>query len=161
MRITRKHETGLTHEQETYLLRRGLFEVQNEVGLGMHEEAYHQAYRIWLQSQGVRVLSKPPHRLHLRGEVACTLTPDFVVWDAITVELKALHRRLHDEEKVQLFDYLKCRGDHLGLLVNVGLDRVYVDRLAYTPSTPDLKEEWGQWTGRIPGSEREIGVRVH
>jgi len=33
----------MIYEQQTGLLRRGLFEVHNEVGVGRSEEAYHQA----------------------------------------------------------------------------------------------------------------------
>jgi hypothetical protein len=79
----------LIYEEKTELLRRGLFDVQNEVGLGKDEEAYHQAYKMWLDSEGVPHRSKPPHNLELGGEMAHTLYPDFVAWDAITIELKA------------------------------------------------------------------------
>lgn len=87
----------LIYEERTELLRRGFFDVQNEVELGKDEEAYHQAYKMWLESETVPHRSKPPHNLELAGEVAHTLYPDFVAWDAITIELKALPRRLHDE----------------------------------------------------------------
>ena len=81
--------------------------------------------------------------------MAHTLYPDFVTWDAITVELKALTRRLHDEERVQIFDYLKCRGDRLGLLVNMGLHRVHVERFVYDPPAHAIVENWDYWTGRL------------
>ena len=76
----------MIYEERTKLARRGLFEVQNEVGLGRREEAYHQAFRIWLEGLEVPHQSKAPHYLNLDGGVAHTLHPDFVLWDAITVE---------------------------------------------------------------------------
>jgi GxxExxY protein len=151
---------SLLYEDKTELLRRGLFDVQNEMGLGKDEEAYHQAYRMWLDSEGVPHRSKPPHNLELGGEIAHTLYPDFVAWDAITIELKALPRRLHDEERVQVFDYLKCRGDRLGLLVNMGLDRVHVERFVYDPPCHQIYEKWDYWTGGIAGDARKAGSKV-
>lgn len=147
----------MIYEQETELLRRGLFDVQNEVGLGRREEAYHQAYKAWLEDAGVPYRTKPPHHLELDGDVAHTLYPDFVIWEAICIELKALSRRLHDEERVQIFDYMKCRRDRLGLLVNMGLDRVHVERFVYDPPTYELLEDWSLWTGQIEGEARRIG----
>jgi hypothetical protein len=65
-------------EKETHLLRRCFFEVQDEVGLGRHEEAYHRACWLWFEENRVPVVSKVPHRLLLRGDEAHVLFPDFV-----------------------------------------------------------------------------------
>ena len=54
-------------------------------------------------------------------------------WDAVSVEIKAVSRRLNLSEWVQIRDYMKCRGESLGLLVNFGLDRVHVERVTHTP----------------------------
>jgi hypothetical protein len=97
----------------------------------------------------------------LNGEVAHTLYPDLVGWDAISVELKAVPRKLAQSEFVQLFDYLKCRNDRLGLLVNMGLDRVHIERVVYRMPQYSLKEDWGYWTDRISGRAREVGAEVH
>jgi hypothetical protein len=83
-----------------------------------------------------------------------------VAWDSITVELKAMPRRLRQTEFVQLFDYLKCRNDRLGLLVNMGLDRVHVERLDYERPETTLEENWDYWSGRVSGRDRDIGLSV-
>ena len=67
---------------------------------------------------------------------------------------------MHDEERVQIFDYLKCRGDRLGLLVNMGLDRVYVERFIWEPVEYELAEDWNYWTGQITGDARRVGSLV-
>jgi GxxExxY protein len=156
----RDQKRSLIYEEKTELLRRGLFDVQNGVGVGRREEAYHRAYRMWLDDEAVPYRSKAPHDLELAGEVAHTLYPDFVAWDAITIELKALPRRLRDEERVQIFDYLKCRGDRLGLLVNMGLDRVHVERFVYDPPVQAIVENWEHWTDGISGNTRQVGSRA-
>lgn len=92
----------MIYESQTLLLRKGFFEVQNEVGLGRHEEVYHQALALWLKSENIPHTSKEPYPLLLAGETAHTLYPDFVVWDKITIELKTVTRRLQDPEHVQI-----------------------------------------------------------
>lgn len=121
----------MIYEDKTGLIRRGLFDVQNEVGLGRKEEVFHQAFHSWLEEQTIPHFSKKAHPLLLYGEVAHVLCPDFVVWDCISIEMKAVSRHLRDEERVQIFNYLKRREDKLGLLVNMGLDRVHVERIVY------------------------------
>jgi len=150
----------LEYEEETYILRRCFFDVQNEVGLNRKEEAYHQACVLWFREHGVPVASKPPHRLMLKGELAHSLFPDFVYQDSISVEMKAEPRHLSRAEFVQLFDYLKCRGDRIGLLVNMGLERVQIERVIYEAQPTELAENWDSWTGRINGDDRRAGTAV-
>ena len=151
---------ALILEDKTKLLRRGFFDVQNLVGVGRDEEDYHQAMKMWLEENGIPYKSKWPHPLTLDGEVALTLFPDFVIWDEVTIELKAVPRSLAQAEFVQLFDYLKCRGDRLGLLINMGLDRVHVKRIVYEEKPTHLQEDWSYWTDRIDGQAREVGMAV-
>lgn len=151
---------SLIYEDKTEILRRCFFDVQNEVGLGRQEEAYQQGCKLWFQEHEIPFASKPPHRLLLDGREAYALHPDFVVWNQITVELKAVLRRLGQAEFVQLFDYLKYRQDRVGLLVNFGLDRVEIERYAYDPPETEVVEDWNYWTGKIEGGDRELGVVV-
>jgi GxxExxY protein len=151
---------SLIYEDQTRLLKRMFFEVQNEVGLGRHEEAYHQACVLWLQKQKIPSASKSPHRLIIGDQQAYVLHPDFVFWDSITVELKAVPRNTTPGEMVQLFDYLKFRRDRVGLLVNMGLDRVVDQRVAYDPPETELIEDWRYWSGGIQGADRDLGAAV-
>ncbi len=151
---------SLVLEDKTKVLRRCYFDVQNRVGVGRDEEDYHMAVEHWLKENQVPFTSKQPHSLLLYGHVAHKLFPDIVAWNEITAELKSIPRSPGQAEFVQLFDYLKCRGDRLGLLVNMGLDRVHVKRIVYDPRPTHLEEDWKYWSGSIDGSAREVGVRV-
>lgn len=133
---------------------------KNRVGVGRDEEDYHQAVKLWLKHNQVPFTSKQPHSLLLHGQVAHKLFPDVVAWNEITLELKCIPRSPGPTEFVQLFDHLKCRGDRLGLLVNMGLDRVHVKRIVYDPPSTHLEEDWSYWSGGIGGSAREVGIRV-
>lgn len=48
-----------------------------------------------------------------------TYVPDFICYDKIIVELKAV-KELTDEHRAQVHNYLKATGMKLGLLVNFG-----------------------------------------
>lgn len=150
----------LVHRAETERLISGLFVVHNEVGLGRHEEAYQQAYKIWAAEQSLPVLSRPPVPLLIAGREAFVLYPDFVAWDQIILELKALLRVLGPSEELQLFDYLRARGNRLGLLVNMGLDRVHVERRVYDPPPTHVSEDWSHWARAITGQDRQIGLAI-
>lgn len=147
-------------EEYTHALRRAFYDVQNEVGLGRQEEAYHQALKLWFAENSLPVGSRVPHRLLLNGVEAHALFPDFVGWDALSVEIKAVPRKLNPSEWVQVRDYMKCRGEALGLLVNFGLDRVHVDRVVHTPTATSLDEDWSYWQGHIAGDDRDLGLAV-
>lgn len=121
---------GLVYEEKTKVLRRCLFDVQNEVGLGRHEEKYHQGCKLSFEEKGIPFASKPPQPLLLDGEAAYVLYPDFVAWDSITVELKAVPRSLNQSEFVQIFDiqfninrglsFLRATGLNWGIAANFG-----------------------------------------
>lgn len=152
---------SLLYEEETRILRRCLFDVQNEVGLGRKEPAYHRACELWLRSNDVPFETKPSYPLTLCGVVFHRLVPDIVAYEKITLELKALSRGLLASDLVQLFNYLKYRQDRVGLLANLGLDRVHVRRVIYDHSKRcDFKECWTSWDGHISGEAREIGTRI-
>jgi GxxExxY protein len=150
----------MIYEDKTQILRGGLFEVQNEVGLGRSEEVYHQAFREWLISNDIPHASKPPHEIQWDGDIVHVLYPDFVAWDCITFELKSLPRHLRDEERVQIHNYLKRRGDKLGLLVNMGLNRVHVERIAHDAPAYQMAEDWNAWDSPISGEIRDTGLAI-
>ena len=131
-----------------------------KLGLGRSEEAYHQALLIWLRNEQIDCLSKASHWLTLGGERAYCLQPDFVARNSITIELKSVARNLRSTEFVQIYDYLKFRGDRLGLLVNMGLDRVHVERVLYQPKNATLVEDWGTWRNRVDDKQREAGIKI-
>ena len=150
----------IIYRDKTELIRRGLFDVQNEVGLGRDEEVYHQAFCRWLKDASIPFESKRAHHLMLGGKIAFTLFPDVVVWDSITLELKAFPRRLRDDDFVQLFNYLKKRSDRLGLLVNMGLDHVHVERFIHQPVDSAVTANWSAWDGSISGENRDLGYAL-
>lgn len=150
----------LLYGDRTEKLIRGFYLVQNEVGLGRDEEAYHQAFKLWLAAEELPVVSKPPVPLLLLGREAHVLFPDFIAWNEITVEIKSLPRKLGVVEELQLFDYLRASKHRLGILVNMGLDRVHFERRIYDPPATTCTEDWTAWTNHIADRDREIGRAI-
>ncbi len=136
---------NLIEEEKTYLIRRGLFHVQNEVGLGKSEEAYHQAFKLWLKQAGIPFTSKPCYPLMVDNVKVHELIPDFILWDRIPVELKSLPRRFRDKDWVQIHNYLKLLDCKIGLLVNMGLHRVIAERIIRKNDTPEFQQNWECW----------------
>ena len=54
-----------------------------------------------------------------RARLSQTFKPDFVCFDKIILEIKAVSK-LTDEHRAQVHNYLKATGRKLGLLVNFG-----------------------------------------
>ncbi len=71
-------------------------------------------------SRGIPALAKRELVLHFKGNrLEQRYQPDFVCYDRIIVELKAVNE-LADEHRAQVHNYLKAAKLELGLLVNFG-----------------------------------------
>jgi GxxExxY protein len=81
-----------------------------------------------------------------RGDLlAVKYKPDFICYDAVIVELKALDK-LGGKEKAQVINYLKAAGYERGLLLNFGTVRLEYERLILTVrySSADCVDNAGQ-----------------
>lgn len=143
-------QNDLLEEERTYLIRKGLFHVQNQVGLGRSEESYHQAFKLWLTLSDIPFTSKPVFQLKVGNSKVHDIIPDFILWDRIPVELKSLPRRFRDKDWVQIHNYLKFLDSRLGLLVNMGLQRVVVERIIRKSETSELQQNWTLWENPTP-----------
>ncbi len=96
------------------------FEVYKEKGNEFLEAVYQECLSIKFALQGVPFTEKPKLRLDYKGrELKQTYEPDFLCFEKIIVEIKAI-KKLADEHRAQVINYLKAIGKQLGLLVNFG-----------------------------------------
>jgi GxxExxY protein len=125
-----EEEIELIFKDESYAIIGGCFAVYKDQGCDFHESVYHECLEIEFELQGIPFRSKPPHTLQYRGRTLVqTFAPDFICYDKILVELKAVSA-LCDEHRAQVLNYLSATGCQLGLLVNFGhYPRVEYDRL--------------------------------
>ena len=110
----------LVYREECYKLMGACFEVYNEKGCGFLESVYQECMEIEFDYQHLHFAPRPTMRLFHRGkELKRKFIPDFVCYDNIIVELKAVGE-LTGQHRAQVLNYLNATGFHLGLLVNFG-----------------------------------------
>lgn len=93
-------------------------EVHRETGPGLLESAYEGCLAREFDLQGIRYVRQEPLPVHYKGvELDCGYRPDFIVEDALVVELKAVEEVLPIHE-AQLLTYLRRSKKWAGLLIN-------------------------------------------
>jgi len=112
--------TELLYEQLTYKILGACFDVYKKMGCGFLEAVYQECLELEFQKQGIAFLSQPELSLTY-GDIPLKqkYIPDFICYDKIIVEIKAL-ATLNNENEAQVHNYLHATGLRVGLLVNFG-----------------------------------------
>jgi GxxExxY protein len=120
-------------KEESYKIVGACFEVYREKGCGFLEPVYQECMMIELRLQGIPFVAQKPLALeYKRTPLSSTYEPDFICYDKIILELKAV-QELTDEHRAQVLNYLKATGLTLGLLVNFGhYPKLEIERIAAT-----------------------------
>lgn len=92
--------------------------VQNELGHGLLEDVYREAFILELLQRKIQVKAEQQIKVHYKGmPLEKYFRIDLLVEDAIIVELKAVER-IHPKHFSQLTTYLKMADKKLGYLIN-------------------------------------------
>ncbi len=95
-------------------------DVHRELGRGLDEVVYKDALVIELQRADIPVVREKKYEVSYKGTVLPHyFFADFVVWDKIMFEAKAVDR-LTEAHIKQVLNYLAIAKLRLGLLVNFG-----------------------------------------
>lgn len=128
-----KHEKkrGILFRDECYTINGAIFEVYREMGCGFLEAVYQECLAKEFTLRGIPFVPQPEVKLTYKQQTLIqTYKPDFVCYDRIIVELKAV-KNLTPEHQAQVLNYLKATGYQLGLLVNFGVyPKATIQRLA-------------------------------
>jgi GxxExxY protein len=121
---------NLLFEEETFRVRAAVFEVSRQLGIGFLEAVYQEALAIEFEDQQIPFVASPALGVTYKDRLLTqTYRPDFVCFDHIIVELKAV-RELAPEHRAQTLNYLKATGLRVALLVNFGCaPKARVERL--------------------------------
>ena len=106
-------------------------EVHSVLGAGFVESVYEESLAIEFDLRKIPYERQKPIDVIYKGRVAKHFVCDFIVYDKILVELKAI-KIIYDIEKAQVLNYLKGTGLNLGLLLNFGASSLEYKRLIYT-----------------------------
>jgi threonine dehydratase len=124
---------GLVHtnyDAITYRLNGLAMEVHNELGPGHRESVYHDAMAAKLSQTDFLYLDEPELLIELAdGTPIHTYKPDFIVQDAIIIELKAQHWPMTRDDMAQIFDYFAATDCAEALFHNFGKPRLEHHRL--------------------------------
>ena len=117
MTVERKE---LLCKDETYKIIGACFEVYKEKGCGFLEPVYQECLEIELDLQHIPFAAQQPLKLDYKTRpLKQTYEPDFICFDTIVVEIKAVSE-LTDEHRAQLLNYLNATKLQVGILVNFG-----------------------------------------
>jgi len=108
---------NLIYEEESYAIRGAIYEVYKTLGNGFLEEVYQNALEEELSLRGIPFAAKKPLRVFYKNRECGLYQPDFLCYDRIVVEIKAV-AELHEKHAAQLQNYLKATGFRVGFLVN-------------------------------------------
>ena len=98
-------------------------EVYNQLGNGFLEAVYQETLAIEFSLRGIPFLAQPSLKIIYKERVLDQkYVPDFVVYDQIIIELKAI-KSIGPNEEAQLLNYLKTSGLRVGVLLNFGAER--------------------------------------
>lgn len=110
----------IVYKQESYDIIGAAMKVYNTLGHGFLEAVYQEALEIELKKSGIPFDPQKELKIYYGDlELKQTYKPDFMCYDKIIVEIKAVSA-LDDAHRSQIYNYLHATGYKLGLLINFG-----------------------------------------
>ena len=124
--------TELLCKEEVYALVGAAMEVHNVLGPGFLEPVYQEALKIELTECGIPFVAQKELHIYYKGRrLDKTYVADFLAFDKIIIEIKALDQ-LTTREEAQLLNYLKATGLTVGVLMNFGAPKLEWKRMVKT-----------------------------
>ena len=111
-------EDSFLYKDETFNIIGAAYKVHQELGSGFLETVYQEALGIMFDELNIPYEREKELPVTFRGKILeKTFRADFVCYDKIIVELKAVSS-LCPEHEAQVINYLKASGIKVGLLIN-------------------------------------------
>jgi GxxExxY protein len=121
-------------DPRTYAMIGAAMEVHRTLGPGFLEAVYQEALEAEFLARGIPSVRESDIPIIYKGKVLKThYRPDFVCYEEVIVELKAISSTSEIEE-AQIINYLKASGLPVGLLLNFGTPSLQYRRYAFTQS---------------------------
>lgn len=126
-------ENELLLKDEVYAVVGAAMAMSNELGSGFLETVYQEALEIELADRKIPFVAQVPIPIFYKGRLLTKqYIPDFICYDHVVVEIKAL-KALTTIEEAQLLNYLKATGKPVGLLLNFGSPKLEWKRMVISP----------------------------
>ena len=115
-------------DPQTHAIIGACMEVHNELGCGYLEPVYQEAVDRELELRGIPFRREVVLPVCYKGSrLSCSYKADFVCYDSIILEMKALGKLTTLEYSI-IINYLKASGYQRGLLVNFGSESLEFKR---------------------------------
>ena len=118
----------LKHGDLTDKIIGAFYKVYNRLGYGFLEKVYENALVLELRKQGLSVRQQSPIHVYYGNELVGEYFADLIVDDKVIVELKAAEA-IDEAHLAQLTNYLKATRQEVGLLLNFGMEPVFMRRI--------------------------------
>lgn len=127
-----------SRDPQTYAIIGAAMEVHRQLGPGFLEAVYQHALAVEFSAQAVPFSREVELPVHYKGQqLPCSYRADFICYDSVIVELKAL-QTVSGFEEAQVLNYLKATRLERGLLINFGSRSLQFKRFVLSnPSTTD------------------------
>ena len=110
----------MNRDPETYLIIGAAMEVHRQLGCGFLETVYQEAMALEMKARQIPFKREVLLPVEYKGQrLACSYRADFVCFDSVVVEFKAI-AQLTGADESQLINQLKATGLNRGLLINFG-----------------------------------------
>jgi GxxExxY protein len=120
-------------DPETYAIIGAAMEVHSTLGHGFLEAVYQEALALEFARRNIPFLREVGLDIHYKNQKLATVyRADFVCFDSVIVELKALSA-VGNGETAQILNYLKATEFSRGLLLNFGTPALQYKRIVFTP----------------------------
>ena len=118
-------------DPQTYAIIGAAMAVHGELGNGFLEAVYQEALECEFQLRRIPYEREKQLLVYYRGNALnAYYQADFVCFESVIVELKAL-QQISGNEEAQLINYLKAAGLNRGLLINFGAKSLQYRRFVF------------------------------
>ncbi|MDW7680385.1 MAG: GxxExxY protein [bacterium] len=118
----------LLFKDEVYNIVGAAMEVHNMLGSGFLEAVYQEALAIEFRLRGIPFTEQLLLQLEFKGHpLKCKYVPDYLCYEEIIVEIKAL-KQCGPNEEAQIINALKAAKKRVGVLINFGEQSLYWKR---------------------------------
>ncbi|MGN6601635.1 MAG: GxxExxY protein [Ginsengibacter sp.] len=123
---------SLLYENKTYSIIGLCMEVHSNLGHGFSEIVYKDAISLEAALKGIPLEREKEFKIKYKNVILKhSYFADFVFFDKVIVEVKAVEKQINDVFITQTLNYLKASGCKIGLIINFGRQSLEHKRLIF------------------------------